>query len=1388
MSDVFQLQIGANESDIAGAIARMKGGDTLILPENETIEIRDGLKVDIASRNITIDLNGSTLHQAGDVTVLSANGTLSAAQQVSMDLSSANAKLTMANTSGLTVGDWIKVTADDVLPYDNRNALAPTRLGQALQIASINGNTVEVIGQPLYADQYLTNLRAAEIISGTLTLRNGTVQGDQTHSTWNMDLIRVGDALSPLIEHLTVRDGNSMGINLVNTVNAKVVDSVAINLLDDTSIGHYGYGVHSASSLNTTVIGLYAERVRHATDNNGVISNLNDPNLSHYGADVGLTVKDSVAYYSSAFSYSFHSEGRNGVLDNVMSFESHGFVGLRGAGHQVLNSGSVGDERGLQYFEYGYGDSRDTLVQNTIVREAGRYVYVVQGEPTNNVIKDSYLEYDYRPGNPGSTSLVNTSVVQWNGIDDNIITGGSGADRLLGGRGVDVLDGGAGADYIWGGAESDILTGGPGADRFVFDRTDSIDVVRDFEVGANGDRIDVSILAARYGWQGAPLQTGHVYYIQDQADTIVMVSPVLGDGAFAVARLTNVTASEIAAANLQTTISGGAAPSGSPVPTTTIPSGSIDYAKGVRINGTTGDDRIDATHTVAGAALPTLGADNITTGAGDDYVDGLGGADTINTGGGNDTVVYYSGVASNLQGGSGRDTLILRSTDIIDLSSTTDQSEGLPVFSGFDDVDGRTSTAPLTIIGDKNNNNIWGGSADDTLKGNDGNDQIDGGAGVDVVVYDGNRDDYSFIRINDTTWRAQDLRGSVPYRDYLYNIERVSFDDQTAFIETLNRTPTDLGVMQGSLVENAPVGFLVGTLYGVDPDKSEINSWILLTDAGGRFAIQNNLLVTNAPIDFEQQSSYVVTVQLTDSAGHVLVKDLTIAATDENDQAPMIISAATIAMYENTSAVVTLMSTDIDSTGEAVSYSIDPNSPDAAYFTIVNGDQLQFIDAPDFENTDHTPSYNVAVVASDGINSSVQQIAVTVLDEKLFDVSFGRLGDDVAVYDATAGKLTLNGTTSSLSTAGFDTLDLRTGDDRFELVAQTVRIDATVLGIGFDLNSDGEHDFTVRQTEHIRVIGADIAFTTSLTGSSVDRADGISLIGTNGNDRLDGANAGVSINMAAGAGDDYLIGGDSSDTLNGGAGSDVMIGGAGDDIYSVDAPGDLVVEAAEEGRDTVQTTLLSYTLGAAVEDLAYIGSKNFTGVGNTLANLLQGGSGSDRLDGLGGGDIMRGGQGNDTYVVDNVNDVIVEFAGQGTDRILSAVSYALPDNVENLQLTTSKATNGTGNGSSNTLLGNAGINILDGRGGADVLTGGAGSDVFVFHRDEANGDLVTDFTGAGVMGGDRLELRDFGAGALTQVGTSDYYVIQADTAHGATSETIHLAGVFNLSAGDYIFL
>ena len=43
---------------------------------------------------------------------------------------------------------------------------------------------------------------------------------------------------------------------------------------------------------------------------------------------------------------------------------------------------------------------------------------------------------------------------------------------------------------------------------------------------------------------------------------------------------------------------------------------------------------------------------------------------------------------------------------------------------------------------------------------------------------------------------------------------------------------------------------------------------------------------------------------------------------------------------------------------------------------------------------------------------------------------------------------------------------------------------------------------------------------------------------------------------------------------------------------------------------------------------------------------------------------MSSGIGNDTYIVDNAGDLVVEYAGEGADLIESSASYTLPGEVE----------------------------------------------------------------------------------------------------------------------------
>jgi len=262
-----------------------------------------------------------------------------------------------------------------------------------------------------------------------------------------------------------------------------------------------------------------------------------------------------------------------------------------------------------------------------------------------------------------------------------------------------------------------------------------------------------------------------------------------------------------------------------------------------------------------------------------------------------------------------------------------------------------------------------------------------------------------------------------------------------------------------------------------------------------------------------------------------------------------------------------------------------------------------------------------------------------------------------------------------------------------------------------------------------------VAGTASGTEIGVDQLVAIEdVIGGAGNDAI--AGDGVGNMLAGGAGHDSLSGGGGGDLLDGGAGNDIldggvgadaMTGGAGDDIFIVEDPGDLAVEGADGGIDQVRSSI-TFTLGAHIENLTLTGAAAIHGIGNALANTLIGNGAANALDGGAGADIMKGGGGHDSYHVDDPADKIFELAGEGTDLVISSVTFTLDPNIENLTLTGSAAIDGTGNALANVIVGTSGANVLNGAAGADVMKGGHGDDSY--HVDDA-GDRVEELSTSG---------------------------------------------------------
>ena len=339
-------------------------------------------------------------------------------------------------------------------------------------------------------------------------------------------------------------------------------------------------------------------------------------------------------------------------------------------------------------------------------------------------------------------------------------------------------------------------------------------------------------------------------------------------------------------------------------------------------------------------------------------------------------------------------------------------------------------------------------------------------------------------------------------------------------------------------------------------------------------------------------------------------------------------------------------------------------------------------------------------------------------------------------YTLTANveNLTLTGTTA-INGTGNSLNNVLIGNSANNTLNGGTGLDTMAGGLGNDIYVvDNIGDIvTENAAEGIDTVQSSITYTLG------NELENLTLTGTAA---INGTGNDLNNSIVGNAAVNTLSGGLGSDTLNGGAGADTLIGGQGNDTYVVDNIADVVIEKANEGTDTIQTSITLNSLAAEVENLTLTGSTAINGTGNALDNvltgntannILSGGLGNDTLNGGTGLDTMAGGLGNDIYVVDNIGDIVTENAGEGTDTIQTTITLnSLAANVENVTLTGTALINATGNNLDNVLLGNAANNVLtgglgndtiNGAAGADTLVGGLGNDTYIVDN---VGDVVTE--------------------------------------------------------------
>lgn len=222
---------------------------------------------------------------------------------------------------------------------------------------------------------------------------------------------------------------------------------------------------------------------------------------------------------------------------------------------------------------------------------------------------------------------------------------------------------------------------------------------------------------------------------------------------------------------------------------------------------------------------------------------------------------------------------------------------------------------------------------------------------------------------------------------------------------------------------------------------------------------------------------------------------------------------------------------------------------------------------------------------------------------------------------------------------------------------------------------------------------------------------------------------------------DVLLGGDGNDTLDGGAGRDTLNGGEGDDLYRVDSGADRIVELADNGIETVESTVsfsLNRVMTAYVENLILLGSRDLNGGGNAGDNMISGNLADNTLRGFAGSDTIDGGAGFDTVAYDLAASAVTATLSTAVGSATVGTDVDRLSNIEAV-IGSDFGDRFTGSSLNERFWGRGGDDTIDGRTGVDTLDFG-----------QASAAVTISLTQAGSSAG-------FGGSADGSEGTDTYF-------------------------------
>ena len=859
----------------------------------------------------------------------------------------------------------------------------------------------------------------------------------------------------------------------------------------------------------------------------------------------------------------------------------------------------------------------------------------------------------------------------------NYISGLEGNDRLEGGTLADTIDGGSGNDYLLGGTGDDTLIGGTGNDTlgghfgndtYVFAKGAGVDFLYDWDTTpGNTDvvrfldvksteltvsKLDMSMnLILSYGESD---QITVLNYFKDSApgqkiEQIRFSDGVVWDEA-AIMSHVNIMGSEM----------------GNDVIT-----GFTGWTN--RIYGMAGDDNL------VGGALDDL----IDGGTGNDTLNGGAGADTLIGGTGNDTL--YGGDGDNiLIGGEGDDTLSGQSGDdtyVFAKGAGVDRINGYYIGTNADVVQFLDVTSTELTALERNGNNLVFkyGTSDQLTVAN---------------YFDTSFGAYAFIRqfqfSDGVTWDEATIKSRVITQGNTYDDWINGYSDVPNRIYGLDGNDNlsggalndlldggagndDLwgyagndniygGAGDDRLAGGAGVDMLIGGegndefIFGKGSGQDTVNSYD--TTVGKIDTVLFDSTVDSSEVLISQLGNdLVLAISGTNDSltiQHYMENDGASAYTVEQikfqDGTNWDVKSIKAKLTNHAPVLSTALPDQTAPQGGAFSYTVasgaftDPDAGDTLSYsaTLADGNAL-----PSWL------SFNAATRTFSGTPSDIGTTNVRVTARDIGNLT----ASDIFDINVSIQNLTLNGTSGAdvlNGGAGNDTLNGLAGNDVLNGGAGN---DILSGGTGNDILRGGVGDDTYIVDSATDVITENLNegldnVQSSVTYTLAANVENLILTGTTA---INGTGNALDNVLTGNSAANTLTGGAGNDRLDGKGGADKMLGGTGNDTYVVDVSTDVITENANEGTDTVESSVTSPWLPTSRTSSSPAPLPS-TEPATTLNNVLTGNSAANTLSGGTGADTMMGGAGNDTYVVDNIGDVVTENLNEGTDLVQSSVT------------------------------------------------------------------------------------------------------------------------------------